>query len=389
MNGNKKKEKNILRFLGKKRRLKNYKAHSLIYNELGNLIKEKKPRININKFNEYIKIYDNIIKGDFIGSFPNGDFLTEGNDPNNPLKLQYSIYSQSFKQKINFIEDRGGKFFLIGKNFGGYFNLSYIKIYLFFKNNTKYNIIQKIIFSENFPHDVIFPFSFIHNNDIYFFLKYFSYEKSKINLYKLIEKKTLKNKKDILTNKYFEESVLSLDFSFIWFAQKNNNELLFFKEEEDIFDLVVYDFEKKKVINHQKLNLIKIINSKVANYANKVLYNKYLIYTNENFLFIIDVDKMEIIAIRELDNIFYINIYDNDIILTIEKKKEYLNSHQTKKYQYNYLNQYILDKNYLELIKIVERPMTNNFVKNIFLLKNENILLFVEKRKVELLSHKK
>ena len=282
-----------------------------------------------------------------IGSFENGDFLTEGNDQNNPLKLQYNIYSQSFKLKITYIEDRGGKFFLIGKNFGGYFNLSFIKIYLFFENNTKYNIIQKIIFPENFPHDVIFPFSFIHNNDVYFFLKYFSYEKSKINLYNLVEKKSLNNKKEILTNQFFEQSeTLSLDFPFFWFAQKNNNELLFFKEEDDIFDLVVYNFEDKKVIKQKKFNLIKIINSKVANYVNKVLYNKYLLYTNENLLFIIDVDKMEIIATRELDDIFYINIYD-DIIWTIEKKIEYLNSHQIKKYQHNFLN----NNNYIKYIR--------------------------------------
>ena len=62
------------------------------------------------------------------------------------------------------------------------------------------------------------------------------------------------------------------------FAQKNNNELLFFKEEEDIFDLVIYNFEEKKVTNHKKINLIKMNNPRVANYVNKVIYNRYLIY---------------------------------------------------------------------------------------------------------------
>ena len=348
----------------------------------------KNIKSNINTFNEYIKISENIIKGDFIGSFSNGDFLTERNDPNNPLNLQYTIYSQSFKQKNIFIENRGGKFFLIGNNYGGYFNITFIKIYLFFNNNTQYKIIQKIIFPENFPHDVIFPFRFTHNNDIYFFLKYFSYENSKITLYKLIEKNTLNDGK----NKIFEESeVLPLDFPFIWFAQKNNNELLFFKEEEDIFELIVYNFEEKKVINHRKINLIKLVNPRVANYVNKVLYNKYLLYSNENILFIIDVDNMEIKSVVELNNIFLINISDDNIIWTIERrnKYEYLNNHKRKKYQYNYLIQYILDKNYLELIKIGERPIVNNFVKNIFPLNNEKILLFVEKNKVELLKSKK
>jgi len=383
----KKKEKKI-RFLGKKRKLKDYKTHSLVYNELGNLLNGKNIKSNINTFNEYIKISENIIKGDFIGSFSNGDFLIEKNDPNNPLNLQYTIYSQSFKQKNIFIENRGWKFFLIGNNYGGYFNITFIKIYLFFNNNTQYKIIQKIIFPENFPHDVIFPFRFTHNNDIYFFLKYFSYENSKITLYKLIEKNTLNDGK----NKIFEESeVLSLDFPFIWFAQKNNNELLFFKEEEDIFELIVYNFEEKKVINHRKINLIKLVNPRVANYVNKVLYNKYLLYSNENILFIIDVDNMEIKSVLELNNIFLINISDDNIIWTIERrnKYEYLNNHKRKKYQYNYLIQYILDKNYLELIKIGERPIVNNFVKHIFPLNNEKILLFVEKNKVELLKSKK
>ena len=222
----------------------------------------------------------------------------------------------------------------------------------------------------------------------FFFLKYFSYENSKITLYKLIEKNTLNDGK----KKIFEESeVLSLDFPFIWFAQKNNNELLFFKEEEDIFELIVYNFEEKKVINHKKINLINIVNPRVANYVNKVLYNKYLLYSNENLLFIIDVDNMEIKSVLELNNIFLINISDDNIIWTIERrnKYEYLNNHKRKKYQYNYLIQYILEKNYLELIKIGERPIVNNFVKHIFPLNNEKILLFVEKNKVELLKSKK
>ena len=56
----KKKEKKV-RFLGKKRKLKDYKTHSLVYNELGNLLNGKNIKSNINTFNEYIKISENII----------------------------------------------------------------------------------------------------------------------------------------------------------------------------------------------------------------------------------------------------------------------------------------------------------------------------------------
>ena len=36
-----------IRFLGKKRKLKEFKIHSLIYNELGYLLKGKKIKLNI------------------------------------------------------------------------------------------------------------------------------------------------------------------------------------------------------------------------------------------------------------------------------------------------------------------------------------------------------
>ena len=175
-----------------------------------------------------------------------------------------------------------------------------------------------------------------------------------------------------------------MDFSFIWFAQKSNNELLFFKEEEDIFDLIVYNFEEKKVINHKKINLIKMNNPRVANYVNKVIYNKYLIYTNENLLFIIDVEAIEVTAIKELNQIICIYISDSDLIWTVEKNN--LNNYNLNKNRYNYLKQYFLDKKYLELIKIGERGMSNSLVKNILPLVNINkILLFIENRKVDLL----
>ena len=233
-----------------------------------------------------------------------------------------------------------------------------------------------------------------NNNELYFFLKCYLYGNSKITLYKLNKKQFLNdnnNIKDELrydTDKIFEENeILSFDFSFIWFAQKNNNELLFFKEEDDIFDLVVYNFEEKKVLNHKKINLIKTNSPRVANYVNKVIYNRYLIYTNENLLFIIDVELMEIIAIKELNQIICIYISDDDLIWTVENNN--LNNYNMKRYGYNYLKQYFLDKKYLELIKIGEREMTNTFVKNILpLVIIKKILIFVENRKVELLSRK-
>ena len=339
---------------------------------------------------KYTKIKQNIIKGDFMGSFPNGDFLTEIIEPNNPLILKYTIYSsKSFKQKNSFIEERGGRFFLIGKNYGSFFTIKYIKIYLFFENNTKHRIIQSITFPENFPHDVIFPFSFINNGNLYFFLKCFSHENIKVQLYKLKNKLSVNSNNEIIKEKTFEEDeILSLGFPFIWFAQKNNNELLFFTEEENIFDLIIYNFKDKKITNHKKINLVKINNPICANYVIKVLFNKYLLYTNGNLLFIIDLDKIEISSVKELDNIYFIYISNENIIWTVEKKSKnkYLNNNQRKKYKYNYLKQYLLDQKSLELIKIGERPLFNNFVKNIVPLINNKILIFIEKGKVELLS---
>ena len=388
----KKQKKKIHKFLGKKRKLINYKFHSLKYNELRKLIKEENFKIDINKINQYIKINENIIKGDYIGSFPNGDFLIESNDRDKPIMMKYIIYDHKLINKVSFQEKRGGKFFLIGRNYGGYFTTSFIKIYQFLENNTKFEIIQKIIFSENFPHDVIFPFSFTNNDNLYFFLKLFSYDKTKITLYRLTEKTLFNDQNEEINKKLFEESeILSIDFIFTWFTQKNNNELLFFKEEDDIFDLVVYNFEEKKIINQKKFNLIKLEKSSVANYTNKVIYEKYLIYTNENLLFLIDVEKMEIISIKELRKIQLLYIYDDDTIWTVEFECKFENTHNNKrrKCQHHYLKEYILDKNSLELIQIGERPMTNNYVKNIIQLINNKVLLFVEKMKVELLIENK
>ena len=135
--GTKKIKKKKVKCLGKKRRYKSYKTHSLTYNKLGNLLKAKKIKLNINSINEYTKINENIMKGNFIGALPNNDFLTENYDENNYFTYKYTIYSnKSFKPKLIFFEEKGGKFFLIGKNYGGYFTIKYIKIYIFYKNNT-------------------------------------------------------------------------------------------------------------------------------------------------------------------------------------------------------------------------------------------------------------
>ena len=390
MEKTKKQQKKRHKFLGKKRKLINYKFHSLKYNELWKLAQEENIKIDINKINQYIKINENIIKGDFIGSFPNGDFLVESNDLIKPLMLKYIVYDHKFIIKVSFQEKRGGKFFLIGKNYGGYFTTSFIKIYLFLENNTKYEIIQKIIFNEKFPHDVIFPFSFTNDEYIYFFLKLFTYENTKITLYKLTEKYFNDNIETIVKKLFEESEILQIDFIFTWFTQKSNNELLFFKEEDDIFDLIVYNFEEKKIVNQKKFNLIKIEKSSVANYTNKVIHEKYLIYTNENLLFLIDVEKMEITSIKELSTIQLLYISDDDIIWTVEYDCKYENiDNKRKKCQYHYLKEYILDKNLLELIQIGERPMTNHYVKNIIQLNNNKVLLFVEKMKVELLIENK
>ena len=103
----KKSKRKKVKYLGIKRRYKSYKLHSLVYNELGNLLKGKKIKFNINKINEYTKINENIIKGDFIGVFPNNDFLTENNDENNYFIYNYTLYSnKSFKSKLLFFKKK-------------------------------------------------------------------------------------------------------------------------------------------------------------------------------------------------------------------------------------------------------------------------------------------
>ena len=110
--GTKKIKKKKAKCLGKKRRYKSYKTHSLTYNKLGNLLKGKKIKLNINSINEYTKINENIMKGNFIGALPNNNFLTENYDENNYLfiNIQYIVINL-LSQNSYFLKKKVENFF--------------------------------------------------------------------------------------------------------------------------------------------------------------------------------------------------------------------------------------------------------------------------------------
>lgn len=51
---------------------------------------------------------------------------------------------------------------------------------------------------------------------------------------------------------FVEYIYLDFNFEFIWFAQKNDNELLFFYENDFEFKITVYDISKFQVIQQKK-----------------------------------------------------------------------------------------------------------------------------------------
>ena len=55
---------------------------------------------------------------------------------------------------------------------------------------------------------------------------------------------------------FVEYIYLDLNFEFIWFAQKSNNELLFFYENESVFTITVYDISKFQVIKRNSIKQI-------------------------------------------------------------------------------------------------------------------------------------
>ena len=208
-------------------------------------------------------------------------------------------------------------------------------------------------------------FKFVNDDDFYFFNKVFSLKKdNKILLYKYNKKEKEDENDFAIKGRPFVENIyLELNFEFIWFAQKNNNELLFFYEDNFSFLINVYDISKMKVINQKIIKLNNIDHVKIANYADKVISDRYLPLSNHNLLYFIDTNLCQISTIKELDIIEYFKIYDDNTIWTIESKR--INETQ-------------------ELVKIGERKIYNTsfITDNIALVNNKRIVLFKKGKKL-------
>jgi hypothetical protein len=225
----------IKTYLGKKRKLIHYKRHSLQYNELNRLYNQDELSLNVNNLNTMINLNPNYIKGRFAGLLENeqndNDLILELNNPDNPKYNRYTVYdTKKFKPKLTFLELNSGVLYLLFKGYAAFVINDAIKIYFFSKNNTCYDIFQRITLPDELKDSVLFLFKFVYDDDFYFFNKVFSLKKeNKILLYKY-NKKEKENENDfvIMVRPFVEYIYLELNFEFIWFAQKNNNELLFF-----------------------------------------------------------------------------------------------------------------------------------------------------------------
>ena len=376
----------IKTFLGKKRKLIYYKRHSLQYNELNRLYNPDELSLNINNFDTMINLNPNFIKGRFAGLLENeqndNDLILELNNPDNPKYNRYTVYdTKKFKPKLTFLELSSGILYLLFKGYAAFVINDAIKIYHFSKNNTCYDIYQRITLPDELQDSVLFLFKFVYDDDFYFFNKVFSLKKdNKILLYKY-NKKEKENENDfaIMGRPFVEYIYLELNFEFIWFAQKNNCELLFFYEDNFNFIIYVYDISKMQVVNQKTIKLNNLNYVKIANYSDKVIDNKYLPLSNHNLLYFIDTNQCQISAIKELDVIEYFKLCDDNTLWTIESTK-YKNS----KNDIFYLRQYKIIKDTQELVKVGERKIykTSFITDNIALINNKKILLFKKGKKL-------
>ena len=372
--------------LGKKRKLIYYKRHSLQYNELNRLYKKEDLKLNINNLYTMTNLNPNYIKGRFAGLLDNdengNDLILEINIPDNPKYNRYTVYdTKKFRAKLTFLELNSAVLYLLFNGYAAFVLNDAIKIYFFSKNNTCYDIFQRITLPDELHDCVLFLFKFVYDDDFYFFNKVFSLKKeNKILLYKYNKReKEDENDFAIKGRPFLEHIYLDLNFEFIWFAQKNNNELLFFYEDNFSFLINVYDISKMKVINQKIIKLNNLEYVKIANYADKVISDRYLPLSNHNLLYLIDTNQCQISTIKELDIIEYFKIYDDNTIWTIESKKD-----KSNKKDLYYLRQYKIINNTQELVKIGERIIYNTsfITENIALVNNKRILLFKKGKKL-------
>ena len=314
-------------FLGKKRKLISYKRHSLQYNKLNKLFKKEEISFNINNLYTFINLNPNIIRGRFAGLLPNeendNDIILEMNNPDNPKYNRYSIYdTKKFNIKLSFYTFSSGILYLLFKGYAALVDNDNIKIYFFSNNNTNYDIFQKILLPEELHNSVLFLFKFVYDDNFYFFNKVFSLQnQNKILLYKYNkEEKENENDFAIKGKTFIEYIYLDLNFEFIWFAQKSNNELLFFYENDSVFTITVYDISKFQVIKRNSIRLNNFDNIRVANYSNNVINNRYLPLSIQNLMYMIDTYHCQISNISELGIIEYFTTCSDNTLWTIESK---------------------------------------------------------------------
>ena len=393
------KKKKKYKLLGKKRHLMKYMQHSLSYNELNKLYDKNEIELNINNLFSYMNLNPKKVKGNFIGLLDNNenekypDFIIEINDSNAIKYNHFIIYnSKNFKKKLSFIENSGGNLYLLYRNYAGFFCNGSIKIFYFSNNNTNYHIFQKIILPEELQYAILFPFKFIHNDDYYFFYKRFTLnENERIILYKFNkDEQEDENDHAICGRPFIEDKKIDLDFEFIWFVQKNNNELLFFYELNFIFKLFCFDLSSMSVTQRKTFTLNTISNARIAQYSDDIINNRFLVLSNHNFIYLIDTYTWQITVVKENDIIEYFRVFSDGTLWTVEthEKTVILGNNKRKIIPSMYVRQYKINEKLHEIIKVGERKMVKyyNFINNIVQLGNKKVALFVEGKKLIILN---
>ena len=392
-------KKKKFELLGKKRHLMKYMQHSLSYNELDKLYNKNEIDLNINNLFSYMDLNPKKVKGNFVGLLDNKedekypDFIIQINNQNSTNYNHFVIYnSKNFKKKLSFMEKSGGNLYLLFKNYAGFFYNESINIYYFSNNNTNFDIFQKILLPEAFHYAIIFPFKFIHNDNYYFFYKKFAlYQNERIILYKFNkDEQKDENNYAIRGKPFIEDKKIDLEFEFIWFVQKNNDELLFFYELNFIFKLFCFDLSTMSVTQRKIFTLNNITNPKIAQYPDDIINNRFLVLSNHNHLYLIDTHTWQITLINEHDIIEYFKVFSDGTLWTIEtyEKTVILGNNKRKIVPLMYVRQYIINEKLHEVIKVGERKLVkyNNLVNNIVQLGNKKVALFVEGKKLIILE---
>ena len=358
--------------------------------------------MNINSLYSYTDINPSKIRGHFIGILYTDnnkednskcDFVIEINNKNNNNYNQFIVYSsQTFQKKLSFLENCGGQMYILYKGYALFYHEDSIKIYHFSNNNTNFDIFQKIILPEKFQHSILFFFKFVHNDNYYFFYKLFSLKKEEQLLLYKFNKDEKKDENDyaISGKTFIEDKTLDIDYEFIWFSQKNNNELLFFYELDNIFKINCFDLSTNKITQRKTFTLYTPKYIKIANYPDNIINNRFLVLSLQNLLYIIDTEIWDILVVKELDIIEYFNVFNDNTLWTIESCEKTINLDNNKKRTISslYVRQYKINIEMQELIKIGERKINRNYslINKIVQINNKKVVLFVEGKKLILLN---